>query len=822
MTPMMQQYTEVKKEYPDYLLFYRMGDFYELFLEDAITGSKVLDITLTSRNKGGSDDIPMCGVPFHALDNYLARVVNAGLKAAICEQITKPSKGVTLVERKVIRLVTPGTVIDESLLDKQLNNYLATFQMNEKDEYTLSYGDLSTLNFSIIQNNGKQNLINDLRKISPKEIVLSDSQYNSNELGYLSDIDGINISRFSDTISKTQYQLASLIQSLNVKTLDSFGINESDSLTIESLHRLIEYIKFTQKTTKISYGNIRKINTTSYMRLDIETLTNLEIFRSNKLQPNNKELNLMTVLDKTKTAMGARKLRYWVMNPLIDISQIKIRQNGVSEFINNHLLREDSQQLLNSIQDIERIFSRITSGLGNARDLKSLESSLENTANLLEKLSSSTDEIKELLKNKLNDTLDLSKLINTTREIVTNINSKIVENPPFSTREGGMIKPNIIDELDEIMNSISESKIWIEQLEVTERSTTKIPNLKVGFNSVFGYYIEITKSYIHLAPAHYHRKQTLVNAERYITDELKVKESIVLTAQEKINEIEFEAFTKLCQELKLEAESIHKLSEIISETDCIISFADLAIKNNYSRPTLFEKKHFTNKIDDGRHPVVELSLPNGEFIPNDTNLDTKDFFHLITGPNMAGKSTYIRQIALIQILTQIGSYVPAKKADISIVDGIYTRIGAGDALAQGLSTFMVEMIETAKILNNATSESLIILDEVGRGTSTVDGLSIAQAIIEHITDKIKSKTLFATHFHELVDLEQRIKPLKNYHFGISDNKESIKFIHKIMPGGTDKSYGIEVAKLAGIPTEVVERAKSLLNKNTSNQMKFSI
>ncbi|MDQ5981577.1 MAG: mismatch repair protein MutS, partial [Patescibacteria group bacterium] len=585
----MQQYTEVKKEYPDYLLFYRMGDFYELFLEDALTGSKVLDITLTSRNKGGTDDIPMCGVPFHALDNYLARVVNAGLKAAICEQITKPSKGVTLVERKVVRLVTPGTVIDESLLDKQLNNYLATFQLNEREEYTLAYGDLSTLNFSIIQNHGKQNLINDLRKINPKEIVLSETQYNSEELGYLSEIDGINISRYSDTVSKTQYQMESLIQSLNVKTLEAFGIHESDSLAISSLHRLIEYIKFTQKTTKISYGNIRKVNTTDFMRLDIETLTNLEIFRSNKLQPNNKELNLMSVLDKTKTSMGARKLRYWVMNPLIDTSLIKIRQNAVEDFINNHLLREDSQQLLNSIQDIERIFSRITSGLGNARDLKSLESSLENATTFLEKLNASTDEIKQLLQNKSNDEIDLSKLILTTREIAANINNKIVENPPFSTREGGMIKSNIIDELDEIINSISESKIWIEQLEGTERIATKIPNLKVGFNSVFGYYIEITKSYIHLAPAHYHRKQTLVNAERYITDELKIKESIVLTAQDKINEIEFEAFTKLCQELKLNAENIHSLADIISEADCIISFADLAIKNNYSRPTLFEK-----------------------------------------------------------------------------------------------------------------------------------------------------------------------------------------------------------------------------------------
>ncbi len=821
-TPMMQQYEKIKEKYPDCLLFFRLGDFYELFLEDAEIGSKVLDITLTARSKGKDGKIPMCGVPFHSIDSYLSKIVKAGYKAAICEQTSKPSKGPEIVEREVVRIITPGTITDEKMLDGKSNNFILTLS-NSNNEVAFAYADISTGDFILNKVAFKKadellaTITNGVKKIGPSEIILKPDLYdNFSLIKELRNIDQANIYPLREDFKKTETQCDWLKDFFNIKSLSIYGIEETDKVSIEAIYNLLAYLNYTQKDNLFHIKSIKNNTDLNCVRIDPETFKNLEIFESSRTSYANKKANsLFDVIDKTSTPMGARLLKTWLVYPSNNKEIIEERYKSVEGFIANHKLRSESINVLSRILDIERLFARLGTGTVNGRDLYGLSISMRNSAELI-KILKETEMAESLLPHYVAEIIDSSETI------YNNISSKLKNDPPFSVREGGLIKDGVNEDLDNIKQSISESQKWIAELESQEREKTGINTLKVGFNSVFGYYIEVSKANANLVPANYVRKQTLVNAERFITQELKAHEDIVLNAKEKIDELEYEIFIALVREVLQDAEKIQELAKVIAKIDCIVSFAENASASNYVKPVLLDSTDYKLNLIEARHPVVEKVLPAGEFTPNSTLLDEKHFIQIITGPNMAGKSTYIRQVAIIQLMAQIGSFVPAQKAEIAIVDGIYTRIGSGDALSQGLSTFMVEMIETAKILNNATKNSLIILDEVGRGTSTIDGFSIARSVLEYIHNKIEAKTLFATHFHELVGLDQRFKKIENYHVKVSEDNGEIKFLHKVEKGGTNKSYGIEVAKLAGIPDEVVNRAKEILQQNTSAQMKLDI
>lgn len=817
-TPMMQQYLQIKKEYPDCLLFFRMGDFYELFLEDAEIGSKVMDIALTARSKGSDGKIPMCGVPFHSVDAYLGRIIRAGYKAAICEQTSKPKPGAELVERKVVRIITPGTVVDENLISSKANNFLLTFLIFQT-KIIFAYADTSTGEFFVkeILHKGVsadiyQNLNNEIKRINPSEIILTNDQYHNYDLlSQVQNTSDANIFPFNLETRKGDFELNYLKEFFRIKTLDVFSISEEDIEAIKVIYTLLKYLENNFKSEIKHINKIINASKYKYMRLDADTINNLEIFHTHRVgSSRSKSSSLFDIINKTSTAMGDRTLRYWITYPLLDKDQIIKRQNAVEDFINKKKLIEQIDIELKSISDIERIISRVGTGRSNPRDLLNLANSLEKSLKFFEDISDLKFVTEQI---DINDDIKLKA-----KESITLINNAIKENAPISTRDGNIIKDGYSSELDDIKSSIKDSKEWINQLEAIEKQKTGISTLKVGFNSVFGYYIEISKASSNSAPAHYVRKQTLVNAERYITQELKEKEEIVLKAEEKINEIELEIYQKILINLTEFIPQIQSIAKAVGVSDAFLAYAKNAIHNNYVKPQILESSEQTFQATEARHPIVEKSLNSGEFTPNDTLLNKQKFLHIITGPNMAGKSTYIRQIALIQLLAQTGSYVPAFEAKISIADGIYTRIGAGDALAQGLSTFMVEMVETAKILNNATQNSLIILDEVGRGTSTLDGLSIARAIVEYIHNNVKANTLFATHYHELIELDRELKNLQNYHVKIIDKDGEIKFLHRIEQGGTTKSYGIEVAKIAGIPNEVIEKAKQYLNNGSKKQL----
>lgn len=814
-TPMMKQYADIKKQYPDCLLFFRLGDFYELFMEDAEIGSRVLDITLTSRSKGKDGKIPMCGVPYHAVDSYLARIVKAGYKAAICEQTSDPKPGKEIVERTVVRILTPGTITNENLLSRKANNYVLTFALYDKST-VLAYADISTGEFNVLFEESEKpqdNALTQIRKISPSEILLPGELYNNPSiLNAIRSTDTANIYPLKfDYISELGAE-RDLLEFFKIRSLEIFGISKHESEVLKVAGNLLKYLEYTQKGNLLHIKKITNTSSTDFMRVDPESVRNLELFESNRaIGGDNKDKSFCKVIDKTSTAMGGRMLKRWLLYPLISKQKIEARQNSVYELIQNHKQREDLLIQLSKIMDIERLLSKLGTKTANARDLVALGISIEKSLEAINTL----DQLKSL--SKLNSTT-----LNKCKEVASSIKSMIKDEPPVSIREGEMIRDGVNKELDSIKRGISDSKEWIGSLEQKEKQSTGISSLKVGFNSVFGYYIEVSKANSKLVPGNYVRKQTLVNSERYITEELKQHEDKVLNAQEKINQLEFEIFNELISEIIIEADSIQILAFHIAEIDCLCGFSQLALEDNYIKPKIQPKEGYDINLIEARHPVVETVLATGEFTPNNTKLTSKSFFHLITGPNMAGKSTYIRQVALIQILAQMGSFVPAYLAEISIVDGIYTRIGAGDALAQGLSTFMVEMVETAKILNNATKYSLIILDEVGRGTSTIDGLSIAKAVVEYIYKNIGAKTLFATHFHELTNLEQRFKNLSNYHIGAVETDGQIKFLHKVEKGGTDRSYGVEVAKLAGIPEDVIKRAKELLEQSSSSQLKLDI
>ena len=819
-TPMMKQYAFIKKQYADCILFFRLGDFYEMFLEDAEIGSKVLDITLTARNKGKDGAIPMCGVPFHASDAYISKLVKNGYKVAICEQIGTPQESEDLVERDVIRVVTPGTIIDENMLENKSNNYVLTISIDKKkNQLSMAYADISTGDFiiketSLISNSVDENtyLASRISDINPSEILLNkDLYHNSDLLKKIRNSIKTNISKSIESVSNHSENISYIKNFFKIKSLEVFNINENDASLVEATKQLLEYLMYTQKDKLFHIKKIRNESKSESMQIDFGTINNLEIFYSNRRRESSgNSFSLIDTIDKTYTAMGGRLLKTWITNPLTKLEKIKNRLDIVENIFNNHKVREKIQDNLKHIADIERLISKIGTNTANARDLIGLSNSLILTTKLIDVINEHKVFKEKLVydENSIKKTIDL---------IATTIKSE----PPVSIHIGGMIKENVDQTLDDIKESIRESKEWISQLESIEKKETGISTLKVGFTSVFGYYIEVSKANSAHVPSYYIRKQTLVNSERYITDDLKYREDIVLNAEEKINKIELEIFQKLLIELLEFTPSLQDVARIVGQIDCLQSFSTSAIENNYVKPNIFDALHFDTELIEARHPVIEKSIGMSEFTPNSTTFTKKEFVHLITGPNMSGKSTYIRQIALIQIMAQAGSFVPATKANISIVDGIFTRIGAGDAIAQGLSTFMVEMIETAKILNNATKNSLIILDEVGRGTSTTDGLSIAKSVIEFIHNKIKAKTLFATHFHELISLDQKLKSLKNYHIKALSTGSDIKFLHKVEKGGTDKSYGIEVAKLAGIPDEVIARAKELLNQTSNPQLKLS-
>ncbi|MCX7698559.1 MAG: DNA mismatch repair protein MutS [Candidatus Goldbacteria bacterium] len=806
LTPMMRQYMDIKKKYPDTILFFRLGDFYEMFNEDAKIASRILQIALTSRAAGEGRQLkmPMCGVPFHAANSYIMKLINAGYKVAICEQMEDPQTAKGLVKREIVRIITPGTIIEEDNLNKKVNNYLLSFYIGEKS-IGISYIDISTGEFITRELHSIDNfdkLVDVIININPTEILLPESYkenkvYQKNIIERLKlEIEKLYVNYYSDWNFQYDVAINKIKEHFKILTTESFGIKEK-SISLIPAGALLIYIYDTQKTILYHINKITDYKSDKFMVLDSVTIKNLEILDS---EQKGSYLSLINVIDYTNTGMGSRELRKWLKQPLVDINSIKIRQEIVQYFINFSDIKDNLIDLLKDMADIERITGKLGSSNVNGRDLVSLKNSI----GLLEKIDNIIDRTGNELLIK-NFKLSNDKLI----EIYKIIDEAIENEPPITIKEGGLIKPSYNEELKKLKDISKNSKEWLLSLQENERKRTGINSLKVGYTSVFGYYIEVSKANLSNVPKDYIRKQTLVNAERFITPELKEYEAIILGAEERIKNLEYEIFVSIRNKLLDYIIYLQDVSKKISELDCLLSLAEAAIKNNYVRPEITDDGVIS--IKDGRHPVVEKSLGYNEFIPNDTELDTKEnIIMMITGPNMAGKSTYMRQVGLIVIMAQIGSFVPATSARISIVDRVFTRVGAADYLARGQSTFMVEMIETANILNNATKDSLIILDEVGRGTSTFDGISIAWAITEYIHNRIKAKTLFATHYYELTEIADILPCVKNYNIQVKEWGDKIIFLRKIVKGAADKSYGIHVAQLAGLPQEILDKAYIIL------------
>jgi DNA mismatch repair protein MutS len=783
LTPAMKQFKRAKEQYPDAIIFFRMGDFYETFYDDAKVTAKELEITLTKR--GTKAQIPLAGIPYHALDNYLPKLVKKGYKVAICEQMEDPKLAKGVVKRDIIRVVTPGTLTES--LDEKNNNFIMCLAF-EKDKYGLAVADISTGDFWTTDFKDEQHLVNEVTRYMPSELLV-DFPLNT-ELKTFIESKKIFLQRREQFSYRRAYEC--LTRQFNTISLEGFGIETRDAAVIAS-GELMLYLRDTQKA---DLNNIKKIQVFSpekFMILDSSTLRNLEI-TSNIIDGSSKN-TLLEAIDNTTTAMGSRLLKQWLKRPLINLEQIKSRHHAVALLKDNSLARAEITDALKDIYDVERLISRINYGTANPRDLLALKNSLLVIPKLKQVLSTLEDD--SLLK-------ELSQM-DTMKDVVFLIHRAIREEPPISVREGGFIKPGYNPELDELHSIKSSGKDWILKLEQEEKEKLGV-NLKIGFNKVFGYYIEVTKKNIHAVPDTYIRKQTTANAERFITDSLKEKEELILGAEEKINDIEYRLFMNILQEITKSTVKLQEISQKIATVDILTSFASAAYVNNYCMPEMTQDYDII--IKNGRHPVIEMK--QNEFVPNNTQLDMDTRTAIITGPNMAGKSTYMRQVASICLLAQIGSFIPADEARLAIVDRIFTRVGAYDNLVMGQSTFMVEMNETANILNNATSKSLIILDEIGRGTSTFDGVSIAWSVVEYITNKIKAKTLFATHYHALNKLSREFKEVKNYNIAVKERDDEIIFLRKIVEGGTDKSYGIQVARLAGLPLEVINRSKEIM------------
>ncbi|MDK2798638.1 MAG: mismatch repair protein MutS [Clostridiales bacterium] len=801
LTPMMQQYIQIKEQYKDCILFFRLGDFYEMFFEDAETASRELEITLTGRDCGQKERAPMCGVPFHSADTYIAKLINKGYKVAICEQVQDPSEAKGIVQRDVIRVITPGTVTDSTVLDEKKNNFLACIFKDDNgiglSLVDVTTGELYATQFS--QPDYIYNLMNELARYSPSEIISNQSVIDDYAITkMIKDRFNCYIEYFYDWSFELEAASEKIKKQFKILTLDSTGLKDNHH-AIKTVGALLEYLEQTQKVGLSHINTINYYSNKQFMDIDISTRRNLELTET--MREKARKGSLLWVLDKTQTAMGGRLLRKWIEQPLVNCTQINKRLFAVKELFDDIILRRDLSECLKNIYDIERLLSKIIYNSVNCRDLIALKKSIS----FLPEIKNHLDKCSTSLLKKAYIQLDVLE------DIYQLIESSIVDDPPLSVREGGIIKEGFNEDVDKLRKATTEGKEWIAKLEYEERGKTGIKNLKVGFNKVFGYFIEVTKSNLASVPERYIRKQTLANCERYITPELKEIENTILGAEEKIVQLEYQIFSEIRDKIASQVDRIQKSAKVISVVDVLCSLAEVAQKNNYCMPEV----DLSDKIiiKDGRHPVVERMLSNNMFVPNDTLMDNQDNrLSIITGPNMAGKSTYMRQVALIVLMAQIGSFVPVSSAKIGIVDKIFTRVGASDDLASGQSTFMVEMSEVANILNNASQKSLLILDEIGRGTSTYDGLSIAWAVIEYICDvkKLGAKTLFATHYHELTELEDKLQGIKNYCIAVKKRGDDITFLRKIIRGGADDSYGIEVAKLAGVPIEVINRAKKIL------------
>ncbi|MBP3603711.1 MAG: DNA mismatch repair protein MutS [Lachnospiraceae bacterium] len=806
LTPMMQQYLETKKEYSDCILFYRLGDFYEMFFEDAITASKELEITLTGKACGLDERAPMCGVPYHAVDGYLNKLVSKGYKVAICEQVEDPKLAKGIVKREVVRIVTPGTNLNVQALDSERNNYLMSIAYFE-GKAGISTADVTTGDYYLTEVDDDKKLLDEINKYHPSEIVCNDA--------FL--VSGLDLEDLRSRLGITVYSLEPhfydedrcrkcLIKHFHVNTLHGMGIEDFPAGLIAA-GALLLYLYDTQKNSLAHFTHLYPYLTNKYMLLDSSTRRNLELTET--LREKQKRGSLLWVLDKTKTAMGARTLRQYIEQPLIDKEQIEKRLDAVTDLCSQPMIREEIREYLNPIYDLERLLGKVSYKTANPRDLIAFRNSLRMLPH-----------IKTLLNEFHNGLLDeINRQMDDLEDIFALIDSSITEEPPIAIKEGGIIKEGFDDTIDSLRNAKTEGKNWLAQLEEEDRERTGIKNLKIKYNKVFGYYFEVTNSYQSLVPEDYIRKQTLANAERYTNARLKELEDSILNAEDKLFTLEYDMFCRIRDAIADEIERIQQTAKAVAKLDVFASFSVVAERNRFVRPAMNEKGVIDIKA--GRHPVVEQMIDSDMFISNDTYLDNHKYcVSVITGPNMAGKSTYMRQVALIVLMAQIGCFVPAESANISIVDRIFTRVGASDDLASGQSTFMVEMNEVANILRNATADSLLILDEIGRGTSTFDGLSIAWAVIEHISNKklLGAKTLFATHYHELTELEGKMSNVNNYCIAVKEKGDDIVFLRKIVKGGADKSYGIQVAKLAGVPDMVIDRAKEIVEQLCDNDI----
>ena len=784
VTPLRKQYLRVKQKYPGAIVFFRLGDFYETFDEDAKVASRELDVVLTSREMGKGQRVPMAGIPHHALDNYLAKLINRGHKVAICEQLTPPGKG--LVERDVIRVVTPGTVVEPNLLASKSNNYLGSLII-AGEEAGIAYVDITTSEFATTQLPAER-LLPELERLQPRELLIPENAQEYAQLPF-------TMTRLDDYWFDPEIAQESLLEHFSVTTLEGYGCARLP-LAIRAAGALIHYVKETQKETLPQLNKLATYSTDSFMTLDGQTIRNLELFQGGRWGEAGH--SLLSIIDLTKTAMGGRLLRNWLGHPLLDLTTLNRRQEAVGWLHENSLARQKTISLLTDIADLERLVNRVVSGRVMPRELLALRSSLKKVPDL--KVAMADGDFMNWLNGELRPCPDIVDLI-----------ARAIADEPGDLEQGGVIKESFSTELDEVRRSSHQAKQYLAGLEQRERQRTGIKSLKVGYNRVFGYYIEVSRANVNLVPPDYIRKQTLAEAERFFTPELKEYESLILNAQEKIADLEAGIFRQLCQQIAAVSEQILATARAIAQIDALASLAGVAVRHGYARPTLTNEDIID--IKGGRHPIVEQSIGRDDFVPNDAYLCNRDNqLVILTGPNMSGKSTYLRQVALIILLAQIGSFVPADSASIGIIDRIFTRIGAQEDLAAGQSTFMVEMTEAANILNNATSRSFIILDEIGRGTSTYDGLSIAWAVAEFIHNHpdLGTKTIFATHYHELVDLAGILPRVKNFNVAVAEEGDRVVFLHKIVPGGTGRSYGIHVAELAGLPRSVIVRAQEVL------------
>jgi len=792
-TPLMKQYKEIKSNFEDSILFFRLGDFYEMFFEDAVKASRELGLTLTSRNKEKNVDVPLAGVPFHSADSYITKLVSKGYKVAICEQTEDPKMAKGIVKREVVKIITPGTVVDVEALDAKSNNYLMSI-LKIENKLGIAYIDITTGEFKVTEvekDDDFVKLFNEINKIEPKEVLVTEDFYGEIK-EKLDDFLQKNDSVVT-FVSKVRDSAKYLMDYFEIVSLESYGIKDKKAI-IGAAAMALDYAATMQVEHELTVEKIEFVNISNYAEINAITSRNLELLKNQR----EKTVygSLLWVLDECKTSMGTRLLKRFINNPLLNVDKIRKRQEDVQYFIDNILIREDLREKLENIYDLERLLGKIIFGSENGKDLTALKKTIKSAVEIM-KILENTDFFKDIDANILFECYKI-------------IDDSINEDAPFSVREGGIIKSGYNAELDEIRNIMNSGKDFLLDIEQREREATGIRNMKIKFNKVFGYFIEITKANLDMVPEHYIRKQTLSNSERYITPELKKYEDTIINSKAKIEDLEYHLFKEISGKLKEHRKNLSELAERLAYIDVMVSFAVSAIENDYAKPEMNEEYSF--EIEGGRHPVVEKLIGRTDYVSNDTVFTEKESFVVLTGPNMSGKSTYMKQIALISIMAQIGSFVPAKKANLSVIDKYLTRIGASDDILTGQSTFMVEMSEVSNILNNATEKSLIILDEVGRGTSTTDGVSIATAISMYIHDKIGAKTVFATHYHELTDLENKFAHIVNYRIEVDEKQGKVMFLRNIVKGGADKSYGIEVAKLAGLPKEILTESKKILKR----------